>query len=258
MNAKKIFAATLLILLFSSAANAKLTEQETLNDDRIGPFVEITKQQGEKFLPGRYAQTIGILSRVHPEDKMIIAASSLVIEIGKFDKKNKFFPAKLDFYGKKLIKGYAKLDTSGAVPILRIYDASSSKKHKLIAEDFAVLQTEGDKYFWFLGSTENGDIHSIFPLNVEYWFPKNWYLGKWIAADNSEIELDADGIVSIHGNVFGTYTISDNRILVKTPDNKEDAAYCVYNSDEDYLVITFTSGPNGMGENAAVFTREKD
>ena len=256
MNAKKFFTATLFILLFAAAAHAKLTEQEALNDNHIGPFVEITKQQGASLLPGRYAHIKGTLSRLHPEDKMIIAASSLVIEIGKFDKKNKFFPVTLDFYGQKLIKGYAKLDTSGAVPILRIYD--SSKKHKLITEDYAVIQPEAEnQYFWFLGSTENGDIHSILPLN-EYWFPKNWHLGKWIAADESEVEFDADGVVYTGRKVFGTYTISDNRILVKTPENEEDAAFCAYNSDEDFLVITFTSGPNGMGENAAVFNRRKD
>jgi len=114
-----------------------------------------------------------------------------------------------------------------------------------------------NEYSWFLASTETGDVHYLFPLS-EYWFPKNWYLGKWIASDESELELDSDGIIYAQGKVFGTYEISDNRVLVKTPDGKKDSAYCVYNADEDYLVVTFTSGPNGMDENAAVFLRKNE
>lgn len=241
-------------MLLTTAANAKVTEQEALNDERIAPYVELTKQSGKDFLPGRYVHVKEILSRVNPAKK-ILAASSLIIEIGKFDSKNKTYPAKFDFYGENLISRYMTLDFSGAVPVMRTYELGSNIT---LTEDFAVLVPENEnEYSWFLGSTENGDVHYLFPLS-EYWFPKNWHLGKWIASDESELELDSDGIIYAQGKVFGTYEISDNRVLVKTPDGKKDSAYCVYNADEDYLVVTFTSGPNGMDENAAVFLRKNE
>ena len=253
MNAKK-FLALIFIFTLSAAADAKITEQEALNDNRIAPYVELTRQYGKDFLPGRYAQVKEIVSRVNPAEK-ILAASNLIIEIGEFNKKNKTYSAKLDFCGEGLDSRFMTLDLSGAVPVIKTYAADNNENK---TEDFAVLVPENDnEYYWFLGSTENGDVHYLFPLN-NFWFPKNWHLGKWKSSDDSEIELDADGIVYAGGKVFGTYKISDNRILVKTPDNKEDAAYCVYNAAEDYLVITFTSGPYGMGENAAIFTRKNN
>ena len=250
MNAKK-FLVLIFIFTLSATANAKITEQQALNDQRIAPYVELTRQYGKDFLPGRYAHVKEIVSRVNPAEK-ILAASSLIIEIGDFNSQNKTYPVKFDFEGANLISRFMTLDLTGAVPLMRSYESGSNE---ISTEDFAVLVPENDnEYSWFLGSTENGDVHYLFPLN-DFWFPKNWHLGKWKCSDGSEIEFNADGIVYAGGKVFGTYKISDNRVLVKTIDDKEDAAYCVYNSTEDYLVITFTSGPNGLGENAAIFVR---
>ncbi|MBR1487212.1 MAG: hypothetical protein IJ597_08170 [Synergistaceae bacterium] len=257
MKAKKFIAAVFILVLFSTSAQAKITEQEALNDQRIAQYVELTRQYGKDFLPGRYVHLKEILSRVNPPEK-ILAASSLIIEVGEFDEKNKEYPVEFDFCYENLISRFMTLELSGAVPIMRTYEIDSTGKKELATEDFAVVIPEGEnKYYWLLGSTETGDVHYLFPIN-ESWFPKNWHLGKWIAADNSELELNSNGIVYAGSKVFGTYTISDNRILVKTPDDKEDAAFCVYNSTEDYLVVTFTSGPNGMNENAAIFTRKND
>ena len=248
MNTKKIFAMILLLFLFTSTANAKITELQALSDQRIAPFVEITKQQGASLLPGRYAHVKEIISRINPAEK-INAASNLIIEVGQFNSENNAYPSNLDVYGENLAPCFMTFDASGAVPIIRTYNANN---HQLIAEDYAVVIPEGvDKYAWLLGSTDNGEVRYMFPLNQ--WFPEKWWEGDWEAADGSEIELDDDGDIEIQDKKFGTYIISDNRIAVKALDGQRDVIYCIYNPTNKSLVMTFTSGPNGMGENAAVF-----
>ena len=256
MKAKKIFSAIFLLTLLTTTANAKVTEQQALSDQRIAPFVEITKQQGASLLPGRYAHVKEIMSRVNPAEK-INAASSLVIEIGEFNSENNAYPSNLDVYGENLAPCFMTFDASGAVPIIKTYAANDSGNYEVIAEDFAVIIPEGgDKYAWLLGSTETGDVRYMFPLKD--WFPGKWWEGDWESSDGSEIELDDDGTIEIQGRKFGTYIISDNRIAVKTFDGQRDVIYCIYNSTNKTLVMTFTSGPNGMGENAAVFVNDDD
>ena len=260
MNAKKFFTAILLLTLLTAKANAKVTEQQALSDQRIAPYVEMTKQQGASLLPGRYAHVKEIMSRVNPNEK-INAASSLIIEVGNFNSelsvanlKAGAYPSNLDVYGENLEPCLMTFDASGAVPIIRTYSANS---HELIAEDFAVVVPEGvDKYAWLLGSTDTGEVRYMFPLKD--WFPSKWWEGDWEAADGSEIELDEDGDIEIQDRKFGTYIISDNRIAVKTLDGQRDVIYCIYNPTNKSLVMTFTSGPNGMGENAAVFFNDED
>ena len=254
---KKILASLLLFIFMTSTTDAKVTEQQALSDNRIAPYVEVTKQQGANFLPGRYAHVKEILSRAKPSEK-INAASNMLIEISQFNSENNAYPIVVDVYGENLAPAYMTLDTSGAVPIIRTYAADDSENYEMIAEDFAVVMPEDNKkYSWLLASTETGEINYMFPLN-DFWFPEKWYQGEWLGADGSELELDNDGEIEIQGRHFGTYIISDNRVAVKTPNGQRDVIYCIYNPYNETLVMTFTSGPNGMGENAGVFVKNDD
>lgn len=255
MKAQKFFAAIFILALSTATANAKITEQQALGDQRIAPFVDITKQQGANLLPGRYAIVTEILSRVNPAEK-INAASSSVIKVGEFNTENNAYPSDIDVYGENPAQCFITFDVSGTVPVIKTYSADGAGNYEAIAEDFAVVVPEGgDKYAWLLGSTETGEVRYMFPLNQK-WFPEDWWKGDWKCQDGSEIELD-DEAVKIQGQNFGTYTVSDNRIIVKTPDGQSDVIYCIYNPDNGTLVMTFTSGLNGMGENAAVFTKNE-
>ncbi|MBR1487213.1 MAG: hypothetical protein IJ597_08175, partial [Synergistaceae bacterium] len=257
MDAKKIFTAIFFLVLASSTANAKVTEQQALSDQRIAPYVEITKQQGAKFLPGRYANVQEILSRVNPSEK-IFAASNLIVEIGNFNQENNAYPSNLDVYGENLKPCFMTFDASGAVPIIKTYAADTKGNYEIIAEDFAVVMPDdNEKYVWLFASTDTGEIRFLYPLN-KFWFPHEWYEGEWICSDGSEIEFDDDGTVDIQDKKFGTYTVSDNRIAVKTLKGERDVIYCAYNPYNETLVMTFTSGPNGMRENAAVFVDDDD
>ena len=256
MTIKRFSASLLLLMLFTSAAYAKVTEQQALSDQRIAPYVEFTKQQGQKFLPGRYANVEEILSRAKPSEK-ITAATAMIVEIGQFNSENNAYPSNFDVWGEKLTPGYITLDTSGAVPIMKTYTADASGNYEVIAEDFAVVMADDNKRFaWLLASTETGEIRFFYPLN-DFWFPEDWYEGSWLGSEGSQIEID-DGEVKSQGQTFGTYVISDNRIAVKTPDGQRDVICCIYNPYNETLVMTFTSGPNGMGENAGVFVKNDD
>ncbi len=253
---KKFFAALILLTLSTTTAYAKITEQQALSDERIAPYVEVTKQQGAKLLPGRYAHVKEILSRVNPAEK-IYAPTAIVAEIGNFNSENNAFPSNLDVWGENLTHAYITLDTSGAVPVMKTYWANDAGEYEVFAEDFAVVMPEDNKkYAWLLASTETGEIRYFYPLN-DFWFPDEWWEEDWICADGSQISLD-DGTISTNGQALGTYIISDNRIVIKTPDGNRDVIYCVYNPYNESLVMTFTSGPNGMGENAGVFTEMDD
>ena len=254
---KKIFSAILLLILSASTANAKVTEQQALSDQRIAPYVENTKQKGESYLSGRYAEVKEALSRANPKEK-IYAASNLIIEVGKFDQESNAYPSNLDFYGENLKPCFTTFDASGAVPVIKTYAADTKGNYELIAEDFAVVMLDGgSKYIWLLASTDTGEIRFLYPLN-DFWFPSRWYEGEWKSSDGSEIEFDDDENVEIQDKKFGTYIISDNRIVVKTLTGERDVIFCAYDPYKENLVMTFTSGPNGMGENAAVFVNDED
>ena len=257
MKAKKFFASVLLFMLFTTAANAKVTAQQALSDQRIAPYVELTRQYGKDFFPGRYAHVKEIISRVNSNEK-IYAASSLIIEVGQFNPENNAYPSNFDVYGENLAPVYMTFDASGEVPVIKTYAADDAGNYEVIAEDYAVVMPEdSEKYAWLFASVETGEIRYLYPLN-NFWFPSKWYEGEWKCSDGSEIELEDDGEIEIQDKKFGTYIISDNRIAVKTPDGQRDVIYCANNPYDGTLVMTFTSGPNGMGENAGVFTKVKD
>ena len=260
MNVKKTFSAFSVIFLLmslSSAANAKITEQQALSDERIAPYVELTRQYGKDFLPGRYAHVKETLSRVNPQEK-IYAATEIIVEIGQFNSENNAHSSIFDVYGKNLTQGFYTLDLSGEVPVMRAYAPNDKGEYKIFAEDYAVVMPEdSEKYAWLLASVETGEIRFLYPIN-DFWFPSKWYEGDWKSSDGYEVDLDDDGEIEIQEKKLGTYTVSDNRILIKTPDGKEDVIYCANNPYEKTLVMAFTDGSNSMSANAGVFVKDKD
>ena len=256
MKAKKFFTALYLVFILSaSCAYAKVTEQQALSDPRIAPFVENTKQNGEKFLPGRYAHVKEISHRAKLDEK-VNAPSELVIEIGDFSSEHNAYPSNFDAYGENLISCFMTFDTSGAVPIIKTYASDDGENYEMIAEDYAVVIPEGNNYAWLLGSAETGDVRYLFPLN-DFWFPENWYEGAWKGQDGSQITLKDDTVIS-NGNVLGSFIISDNRVAIKMADGTRDVIFGLYNPTNKNLIITYRNGPEGMGENAEIYVKDED
>ena len=163
------------------------------------------------------------------------------------------YPVNFDVYGEGLSPFYMIYDDKGLVPMMKFFEAQDDGKFENIGEYYAVLVPLEKSYMWRLVDSEAGDIRAIIPLNDE-WFPANWYIGTWTCDDGSELTF-ADGKVYAQGQEFGTLTVSDNRLAVRTPNNERDVIFAILDVDTGSCVMTFTSGPNGMGENAGGFTR---
>ena len=258
MNCKKFLVIFILILTLSaSCAQARISEQLALSDQRFSPYIDFTKQTGAKLLSGRYAHLREIASRSGNGQK-INAPDEIIVEIGEFDPESNAYPTNFDVYGENLLHCYMTFDASGAVPVLKTYAPDDDEEdYILIAEDYVVFVPEADNenYVLVLGSVETGDVRYMFQIN-DYWLPKNWYEGSWKGNDGSQITLK-NGTVTSNGNNLGTFIVSDNRIAVKMPDGKRDVIFCAINKAENTLVMTFTNGEDFEGANAAVFTKEK-
>ena len=241
----------LMSVLYASASFAAVTSQQALSDPRIGPFVEITKQNGAKLLPGRYAHTKEIAQR-SGKDK-ILAPTSLILEIMTLDPAQNTFSVNADVYGNdELLPMYMALDLSGEVPVIRTYiKDDDSDEYDLSAEDFAAVITENNKHIWCLGSVETGELGYLFPLDDAF-FPEGWYSGTWKAEDGTTYSFAADGQAEINGQPAGKYLISDNRIIITHNDGEKEIIYAAFNSDTGSLVMTFTDKEDFTAE---VFTR---
>ena len=113
MSFKKLFTVLLLVLILSaSCAYAKVPEELVLQDQRFAPFIETTKQNGAKLLPGRYMHLRDIASRTGNPPK-ILAPSEILIEVGNFDPESNAYPTNFDVYGENLMPCYMTFDDSG-------------------------------------------------------------------------------------------------------------------------------------------------
>ncbi len=241
----------LMSVVYASASFAAVTPQQALSDQRIGPFVNSTKQNGAKLLPGRYAHTREIAQR-SGGDK-ILAATSLILEIATLDPAQNTFSVNADLYGNdELMSMYMALDLSGEVPVIRTYiKDDDADDYELSGEDFAVVMTEGNNHIWCLGSVETGELGYLFPLDDAF-FPEGWYSGTWKAKDGTTYSFAADGQAEINGQSAGKYLISDNRIIITHDDGEKEIIYAAYNTDTKSLVMTFTDREDLTAE---VFTR---
>ena len=250
----KIFTAALILaaILSASCSYAAVTPQQALADPRFAPYVEATKQNGSSLLSGRYAITTEITSRTGGQK--ILAPTNMIFNIGQFDTQINAYPLNADVYGSNIVPLYMTLDTQAQAPIIKTYRADSSGQYDVVGEDYAVVINQGGSRAWFVASVSDGEINYFFPLDDASLFPKGWYLGAWKCSDGTQFTFEGDTISS-NGQAIGTFNVSDNRIIVTTPDGQKDVIYALRNPEKDTLVMTFTSGPNGMGVNAGVFER---
>ena len=245
----KIFTAALILaaILSASCSYATVTPQQALADPRFAPYVEATKQNGSSLLSGRYAITTEITSRTGGQK--ILAPTNMIFNIGQFDTQINAYPLNADVYGSNIVPLYMTLDTQAQAPIIKTYRADSSGQYDVVGEDYAVVINQGGSRAWFVASVSDGEINYFFPLDDASLFPKGWYLGAWKCSDGTQFTFEGD-TVSSNGQAIGTFNVSDNRIIVTTPDGQKDVIYALRNPEKDTLVMTFTSGPNGMGINA--------
>lgn len=249
MSARKIFAA-LILVFYAQCSSAEVTPKQVLSDPRFYPLVEATRKHGAEYLPGRYVVTMELPSRTGGTP--ILASTQMIIEIGEPDTQT--YPFRYDIHGGKKAEGYMFLDTESEAPMLISYTKNESGKFELSGKSYAGLY-ENDKS-WLTGAVSDGSLNILIPINNTY-FPEGWYLGAWKCSDGTQFTFDG-GKMYANGQEIGTFTVDDNRITVTAPDGSKDTVYALLNPYKDILVMTFSSGPNGMGVNAGVFERMND
>ena len=253
MSARKIFAA-LIFVLYASCSFAEITPKQVLSDPRFYPLVETTKKQGAKYLPGRYVVTVNLPSRTGGTP--ILAPTQMIIEIEQPEPGVQVYTFHYDINGGKKAEGYMILDTKAEAPMLLSYTKTESREFELSGKSYAGLSLAENDKSWLTAAVSDGSINILIPINKIY-FPGGWYLGAWKCADGTQFTFDGNKMYS-SGQEIGTFTVEDNRITVTASDGSKDTVYAIWNPYKEILVMTFSSGPDGMGVNAGVFERMKD
>lgn len=251
MSSRKFLAALLLFALTASCSYAYVTPQQALRDTRFSPYVDGTRKNGASFLPGRYVCTMELPSRTGGPE--ILAPTKMLLDIGKFDSRINAYPFRLDVHGEKLTEGSLTLDTKAEAPLITYYYKNEAGDYVPAGKSYAVLTASDNDYGWLTGRVSDGKITCLIPESDMY-YPEGWYLGAWKCEDGTQFTFEGN-TASSGGNVIGTFTVSDNRITVTAPDGSSDTIYAMWNPYTNMLVMTFTSGPDGMSQNAGVFTR---
>ena len=253
MSARKIFAA-LILVLYASCSFAEITPKQVLSDPRFYPLVETTKKHGRENLPGRYVVTMELPSRTG--GPLILAPTQMIIEIEQPESRVQVYTFHYDIHGGKKAEGYMILDTKAEAPVLSSFTKTESGDYELSGMSYAGLSLAENDKSWLTGAVSDGSINILIPISNIY-FPEGWYLGAWKCADGTQFTFDGDKMYS-NGQEIGTFTAEDNRITVTASDGSKDTVYAIWNPYKEILVMTFSSGPNGMGTNAGVFTRMND
>ena len=251
---KRIITALMLLALMASGALAAISPQQALSDQRIAPYILSTKQNGAGLLPGRYMHTKELTQRTGGDK--ILAPTNLIVEINSLNPEQNTYSANADLWGNdELFPMYMALDVSGQVPILRTYmQDEESGEYEVIAEDYAVVMSDGEKHIWLLGSTETGEIRYMYPLDASF-FPDGWYSGTWKGTSGTSYTFADNGQVKINGQTVGKYLESDNRIIITRNDGTKQPLYAALNPDNNALVITFLTDDSMTAE---IFTRSAE
>ena len=235
---KRIITALMLLALMTSGALAAISPQQALSDQRIAPYILSTKQNGAGLLPGRYMHTKELTQRTGGDK--ILAPTNLIVEINSLNPEQNTYSVNADLWGNdELFPMYMALDMSGQVPIIRHYmQDEESGEYEVIAEDYAVVMSDGEKHIWLLGSIETGEIRYMYPLDASF-FPDGWYSGTWKGTSGTSYTFADNGQVKINGQTVGKYLVSDNRIIITRNDGTKQPLYAALNPDNNALVITF-------------------
>lgn len=253
MSARKIFAA-LILVLYASCSFAEITPKQVLSDPRFYPLVETTKKHGRENLPGRYVVAMELPSRTG--DLPILAPTQMIIEIEQPEPGVQVYTFHYDIHGGKKAEGYMILDTKEEAPVLSSFTKTESGDYELSGKSYAGLSLGVNDKSWLTAAVSDGSVNILIPISNIY-FPEGWYLGAWKCSDGTQFTFDGDKMYS-NGQEIGTFTVEDNRITVTASDGSKDTVYAIWNPYKELLVMTFSSGPNGMGTNAGVFTRMND
>ncbi len=258
MKAKTFLAA--LMILCASCALAVTTPEQIKSDPVWGPYVEDTRINGEKILPGRYIQAAMIETK--QGGKKTVAPTLAVIEFERMNSSHDNLPLYsevLNTYEDGLASFMSTLDTSGEVPVLRHFMLNKDGELVKVAEGYSVAMPYQDSgYAWCRTAISSGNISFLFPLN-EKSYPENWYKGSWLCeGEGISFNFDDDSKfqMSYTDNEFsGLYSVSGNIISLTFLDGQQGTIYTLYDKEASALVMRFEDNPQKFRLKAETFKR---
>ncbi|MDD3391636.1 MAG: clostripain-related cysteine peptidase, partial [Synergistaceae bacterium] len=177
----------------------------------ITPRLEETRRTGAGRLPGRYA-TFGAVAQRNGQGP-ILAPAGNVLEIGQPGKMGKnAFPVRSQLGDQQAVEFVLLWEPRG-LPILTAYGKDEKSGEYVPSERrFAVVQTEGQSYFWTTFDAYTMRKTIMMPLD-EMNFPAAFMLGTWKGNDGSSLELGRGSAVYISekgARMQGNPSVRDN------------------------------------------------
>ena len=247
----------------SSSELTPLTPEQIKQDERFGPFIEATRKNAARLLPGRYVQS-RIVDNASGSGKFF-APTNFIIEIEPLSYSHNNLPAysaMIDIYHDGLASFFMTLDTEkpGEVPTLRMY----SPNKELASEDYISLvpSFSGRNHVIFEAGKKTHNVRILYPLNNDEFFPKDWYKGSWTGkkeagTDDVKYTFDDDKNFYVNDKFLGFYAVSDNRIVLTYEDTTQEIIFAIYDRGSDSLYMRFADGAGNLSDNAGIFKKVK-
>ena len=262
MKAKIFLPLTLLFtLIIPSCVCADISPDVIKSDPRFAPFIERTKLEGVKLLPGRYIQAASMPARYKGRQSSMLAPTFLVMTIDALKTSYNNLPsysATLDMYENSIVTFIMTLDTQKEVPVLKTFVLKKDGLSKA-AKDYVVFADWNDNYMLVESRVSDNLKRILFPLN-DNTFPDNWYKGSWIdnnTSDDIKITFDDDKKFYINDEFLGLYSVNLNRIALCFTTGQRGTIYALYDKGFDSLIMNFAGDIEKLNGTAGVFKRVK-
>ena len=263
----KIFLPLLLLitLSMSSCVYADISPDVIKSDPNFAPFIERTKLEGVKLLPGRYVQAASMPTRYRGRQSSMLAPSFLVMTIDALKTSYNNLPsysATLDMYENSIVTFIMTLDTQKEVPVLKTYVLKKDGLSKA-AEDYVVFADWNENYMLVESRVSDNLKRILFPFNDKT-FPENWYKGSWLddnapdsESEDIKITFDDDKKFYINDEFLGLYSVNLNRIALCFTTGRRGTIYALYDRKFDSLIMNFSGVIEKLNGTAGVFKRVK-
>ena len=252
----------LLTLILVSCAFADISPETIKSDSRFAPFIERTRLEGAKLLPGRYIQAASTPTRYAVNDGSMMAPTYLILTIKELKSQYNNLPsysATLDMYKKGIVNFVMTLEIREDVPVLTVYILTEKDLVK-VGEDYIVASPLNDGYMFVESSVSNGLMRILFPMN-DYDYSYADYEGSWIddnASEDVKITFDSGKRFYLNDEFLGLYAVTQNRIALSFLSNKLGTIYTFYDKGIDSLIMSFEGGLEKLNGTAGIFKRIKN
>ena len=241
-------------------SSSGISPERIKQDERFALFIESTRQNAARLLPGRYVQAR--LADNTSGGESFFAPTNFILELEPLPYSHDNLPAYsalIDIYHDGLASFMMNLDTRtpGEVPVVKLLYPNKEQA----SEDYISLfpSYSGKNYVIIQAGRQSGNVRILYPLKGEY-FPDKWYQGSWtgkkeLNADDVKYTFDSDKSFYINDKFRGFYAVSDNRIVLTYEDTTRETIFAIYDRVQDSLIMRFADGEGNMRDDAGIFKK---